>query len=120
MKQLLSQIDGLSSSPVYKLLEKILIACIVLAIFLYPAHFGPTRLENFLLPIMILVLLFKDKPVVDRYLIILLALNMLLGYISVIFNLNMSYGLMESLRWLKYIIIVILFSSVGREHYAFS
>jgi len=106
------RLANFQNTSLFYIIQTLLAAIIILAVFIYPSNFGPTRLENFALPLFIIVLSFK-KLSFDSTMIILLMLNMIIGLIAVYINLNLNNGLMELIRWVKYMLIVVFFSSLS-------
>ena len=110
----LSDISKFQDTLIFSLLQNLLVVLIVISIFLYPSYFGPTRLENFALPLLFFVLAFKNLSF-NRTIVIILIINLIMGMISVFANLNFNNGLMELIRWIKYILVLVFFSSLSKK-----
>lgn len=109
---MISNLDKIQFTRVFRWAEDLLALLVILSIFIYPAYFGPTRLENYALPLFIMVLGLKSLNF-DRNLVNLLMINMVIGLVSVLLNLNLSHGLLELMRWVKYAVVLVFFSSLS-------
>lgn len=110
----LSTIHIVKDLFIFSILKMILTAVIIVAVFIFPPEYGPTRLENFVLLFLALVLVI-DNIKFDRNLVWIIGLNFLIGLIAVLLNLNEAHGIMELFRWVKYVLILIFFSNLNKR-----